>query len=51
MKRGAWFSVLRRMALLAAVVLGVSGDRTFAQSQEAQVIEVTAKKYEKLGTK
>lgn len=46
MKRGTWFSILRRLALLGAAALAVSGDRTFAQNQEAQVIEVTARKYE-----
>ena len=46
MKRVLWLSVLRRMTLLGAAVLGASGGRTLAQTQEAQVIEVTAKKYE-----
>ena len=46
MIRSIFCSILHTLVFLGIVVFCLSGSRTSAQNQDAQVIEVTAKKYE-----
>jgi len=46
MIRSVFFSMLQTLVFFGIVVFCLPGSRTSAQNQDAQVIEVTAKKYE-----
>ena len=46
MIRSVYFSMLHTLVFFGIVVFCQSGSQTSAQNQDAQVIEVTAKKYE-----